>query len=116
MAVLCDLLTERRWKNHPPQAKAGRECFADRSHVDDMIRVEGLQRAYRGPVIAKLGVVVVFDDDCICVSCPLDGCGTSFRSQLDAHRKLMSGSKHGSSDVEPVEQMSAGAVFVHLER
>jgi hypothetical protein len=58
-----DAVDEPGGDDEPAEPERGRERLARRAGVDDPLGLQPLQRADRRPVVAVLGVIVVFDRD-----------------------------------------------------
>ncbi len=99
--------------HHPPQAECRGENLARRARVDDVSRVEALERSHSGAVVAILGVVVVLDDKRAALVRPSAELLAPFRCHHGSGRKLVRRSDQDRIHLEPREAIHAEAALVH---
>ena len=101
-----------------PSRRAGRERLGGRAGVDDAVRVEPLQRADGGAVVAVLRVVVVLDRDGVVLAQPLDERAPALRGEHDARRVLVGRRQHDRPGARALERADdePGAVDRHGHR
>ena len=98
-----------------PSRIAGREPLAGGADVHDLLRRESLQGADRHAVVAKLGVVVVLDDQPLLLG-PLDQGGASLRREHRAGRELVRGSEQHRRGLRRGKHVDAQPALVDRDR
>ena len=104
---------QRGRRGHPAEAQPRRQRLAHRAGQDDPPRIDALQAADGVPVVAELGVIVVFDHQPVDVAGPADQGGAAVRRQHDTRRVLVGGGDQHGPGLGPGEGRDIDAVGVH---
>jgi hypothetical protein len=100
-------------RGQPAEAQPGRQRLAHRAGQDDPLGIDALQAPDGVPVVAELGVIVVFDHDPVDVAGPVDEGGPAVRRQHDSRRVLVGGGDQHDPGLGPGERRDVDAVGVH---
>jgi hypothetical protein len=111
-----DVLHQTRRQHHPAEAQRRREGLACRADVGGAFRRDALERANRFAVVAKLGIVVVLDDDGVSLSGLFEQGSASLRRQSRARGKLMRWRHEHGGGIASRESIHDDAVLVHGDR
>ena len=105
-----------RWYYQPRKTQTRAEGLAGGAGIDDSVRIETLDRTDRAPVVAKLAVIVIFDDPRFSVLRPRHQLGPALWGHRHPEGKLMTGGDQHRADVEGVEVLNAEASLVNGNR
>jgi hypothetical protein len=103
---------ESRWRCDPAEPEGRSQGLAGRAEVDNTLGGVALERTDRGAVIAKLGVVVVLDDERVGLLCPCEDRSAPIGVKRGTRREGMGRREQHGGDVVIGEPLDVETVRV----